>query len=180
MRIWIPLWATQRIKSLTPRQQLVCSSGMQKLPQVQHSNAVWNNKIKCNSLHRETSDILKIYAGWPPFSAPHPFLQGLCGGSGARREMPASGQSVPWHHGSCQSTAARGGTRLRGTPASQPADSIRSRNLEGQRWGLQNCSLSVFPAQLFRKHWMFHLETTLLVFCPKQALKQLDAKKGWT
>ena len=57
--------------------KLVCSSGVQKLPHVQDSNAVLNNKLKCNSLHCKTSDTLKIYICWPPFSAPHPFLQAL-------------------------------------------------------------------------------------------------------
>lgn len=44
MGIWVSLWATQHIKSLTPREKLVCSSGTQKLQQVQDPNAILNNK----------------------------------------------------------------------------------------------------------------------------------------
>lgn len=94
MGIWISLWATQHIKSLMLCKKPVCSSGMQKHPQVQDPNVVLNNKLKCNSLHCETLDILKIYIRWPPLSAPRPFLQALS----LRQQCPAGAACVGAEH----------------------------------------------------------------------------------
>lgn len=50
-----------------------------------------------------------------------------------------------------------------------------------QQPGIGSRELQASPAYLFRKHWLFHLEAaSLLVFYPKRAVRQLDAKKEWT
>lgn len=103
MGIWVSLWATQHIKSLTPCEKLVCSSGTQKLQQVQDPNAVLNNKQQFalrDLRYFKDSHLLA------PFSAPYPILQAFflrqwC--------LPGAEHQRPQQRG-CQSPAARSNT----------------------------------------------------------------------
>lgn len=162
--IWISLWAPQHVKSLMLCKKLVCSSGTE-LPQGSARKSPLEQKSWNATVCIAKPRISSIFTSAGPKSL-------LC--TPFPRPCPWQELSTQWHWwagpGSCQGMAARRDPEHRSTSTFQPAGTTRNSYLEGQ--GAWNCALPL----LFRDV----SSTSLLVFYPKHALKQLDAKKGWT